>query len=155
PDFLRGGVNGDLDPPHAPRLVASGGACARTGGDVVTINDAHCHFFSPQFFGALARQQLVTPAAPSAVAAASASESYRELQWADRIAADAVADRWIAALDAHGVSRAVLIASVAGDEGSVAEAVARHPSRFVGFFMLDASAPDAVERARRAIDELQ
>ena len=118
------------------------------------INDAHCHFFSPQFFGTLARQQLAMRAAPSALVAASASEIYRELQWDDPAAADALADRWVAELDRHGVNRAVLIASVPGDEASVAEAVTHHPSRFVGFFMLDPSASDAVERARRAIDDL-
>ena len=119
------------------------------------INDAHCHFFSPQFFGALARQQLAMRAAPSALVAASASEIYRELQWDDPVAANALADRWIAELDRHGVNRTVLIASVPGDEASVGEALARHPSRFVGFFMLDPSATDALERARRAIDELR
>jgi len=119
------------------------------------INDAHCHFFSPQFFGALARQQLAMRAAPSAVVAASASEICRELQWDDPVAADTLADRWIAELDRHGVNRAALIASVPGDEPSVGEAVARHPSRFVGFFMLDPSATDASERARRALDELR
>ena len=118
------------------------------------INDAHCHFFSPQFFGALARQQLAMRAAPSAMVAASASEICRELEWDDPVAVDMLADRWLAELDRHGVNRSVLIASVPGDEPSVAEAVARHPSRFVGFFMLDPSATDAVERARRAIDEL-
>jgi predicted TIM-barrel fold metal-dependent hydrolase len=55
-------------------------------------------------------------------------------------------------LDAHGVDRAALIASVPGDEASVGEAVARHPGRFVGLFMLDAGAPDAVERARHALE---
>jgi uncharacterized protein len=118
------------------------------------INDAHCHFFSPQFFGALARQQLAMRVAPSAMVAASASEICRELQWDDPVSAETLADRWVAELDRHGVNRAVLIASVPGDEASVAEAVAYHPSRFVGFFMLDPSASDAVERARRAIDEL-
>jgi len=118
------------------------------------INDAHCHFFSPQFFGTLARQRLAMRAAPGAMGAASASEIYRELQWDDPVAADTLADRWVAELDRHGVNRAVLIASVPGDEASVADAVAHHPSRFVGFFMLDPSAADAVERARRAVDEL-
>jgi len=118
------------------------------------INDAHCHFFSPQFFGTLARQQLAMRAAPSAVVAASASEIYRELNWDDPLAAETLADRWVTELDRHGVNRAVLIASVPDDETSVAEAVASHPSRFVGFFMLDPSATDASERARRAIDEL-
>jgi uncharacterized protein len=121
----------------------------------VTINDAHCHFFSSEFFGALARQRLAMPAAPSAMVAASASEISRELQWDDPVAADALADRWVTELDAHGVRRAAVIASVPGDEASVAEAVARHPTRLVGFFMLDISAPDAADRARRAIDELR
>ena len=118
------------------------------------INDAHCHFFSPQFFGTLARQQLAMRAASSAMVAVSASEIYRELGWDDPVAADTLADRWVAELDRHGVTRTVLIASVPGDETSVAEAAARHPSRFVGFFMLDPSATDAVVCARRAIDEL-
>ena len=118
------------------------------------INDAHCHFFSPQFFGTLARQQLAMRAAPSAMVAASASEIYRELQWDDPVAVHTLADRWVAELGRHDVNRTVLIASVPGDEPSVAEAVARHPSRFVGFFMLDPTATDASDRVRRAIDEL-
>lgn len=113
----------------------------------MTINDAHCHFFSPQFFGVLARQRGRTPVQ-------SASDICRELQWDDPVTADTLADRWLAELDAHGVNRAALIASVPGDEASVAEAVAHHPSRFVGFFMVDPAAADAAERARRAIDEL-
>jgi hypothetical protein len=87
--------------------------------------------------------------------AASASEISRELQWDDPVAADVLADRWVTELDAHGVRRAAVIASVPGDEPSVAEAVARHPTRLVGFFMLDISAPDAADRARRAIHELR
>ena len=114
----------------------------------MTINDAHCHFFSAQFFNTLARQR---PASPEQDAA----DVCRELKWDDPGTADALADRWIAELDAHGVSRAALIASVPGDEASVAEAVAHHPTRLVGFFMVDPSAPDAGDRVRHAIDELQ
>ncbi len=57
-------------------------------------------------------------------------------------------------MDAQGVGRAALIASVPGDEASVGTAVARHPDRFVGFFMLDPSADDAVERARNAMETM-
>jgi predicted TIM-barrel fold metal-dependent hydrolase len=142
-----------VDHAHAAFRAAAGRASARTDGDVV-INDAHCHFFSPQFFGTLARQQLAMRAAPSAMVATSASEIYRELQWDDPVGAEALTNRWIAELDRHGVNRAALIASVPGDETSVAEAVAHYPSRFVGFFMLDPSATDAVERAQRALDDL-
>jgi predicted TIM-barrel fold metal-dependent hydrolase len=57
-----------------------------------------------------------------------------------------------AELDRHGVSRAALIASVPGDAASVAEAVRRHPQRFVGFFMVDPTQPDAEAAAAQAID---
>jgi predicted TIM-barrel fold metal-dependent hydrolase len=121
----------------------------------VIINDAHCHFFSPQFFATLGRQRATpetdsrNPARPP-----SASDICRELNWDDPVSPEALAHRWIAELDAHGVTRAALIASLAGDEESVAAAVARHPARLVGFFMVDPSAADATERARHAITKL-
>jgi len=52
------------------------------------------------------------------------------------------------------VRRAAIIASRPGDESSVAAAVARHPNRFTGFFMVDPGAGDAVQRTRRALTEL-
>jgi hypothetical protein len=107
------------------------------------INDAHCHFFSTGFFTALVRQRTGGTADLAAL--------YRELQWDDPGTPEALADRWVAALDAGGARRAALIASVPGDAGSVAAAVGRHPARFVGFFMVDPSAADAVEGARRAL----
>jgi len=114
----------------------------------VTINDAHCHFFSSQFFSTLARQRPLLPDQEP-------PDICRELKWDEPGTADALADRWVAELDTHGVSRAALIASVPGDEASVAEAVAHHPTRLVGFFMVDPSAADAADRVRHAIDELQ
>ena len=66
---------------------------------------------------------------------------------------DALADWWIAELDKHHVARAALIASIPGDEESVAAAIARHPSRLVGFFMLNPSTADAAERLSRALDD--
>lgn len=111
------------------------------------INDAHCHFFSSVFFDALGRQRGRTPPQPAA-------ELLRELQWDDPGPPEALADRWVRELDAAGVRSAALIASVPGDEASVAAAAARHPSRIVGFFMLDPSASDAPERARHARADL-
>jgi hypothetical protein len=108
------------------------------------INDAHCHFFSATFFAALGRQR----------GAGDATSLCGELHWEAPGSPEALADRWIRELDAHRVARAALIASVPGDEASVAAAAARHPSRVVGFFMLDPSAPDAPERARRALTDL-
>jgi predicted TIM-barrel fold metal-dependent hydrolase len=111
------------------------------------LADAHCHFFSSRFFSVLGTQRgTPTPAAAAAICA--------ELQWDDPGTPEALADRWAAELDRHGVDRAVLIASVPGDETSVGAAVARHPSRFVGFFMLDPTAADASERTHRALTEL-
>lgn len=68
------------------------------------------------------------------------------LGWDDPGTPEALGDRWQAELGLHGVARAALIASIAGDESSVAAAVARHPSRFVGFFMFNPAAGDV--RAR-------
>jgi predicted TIM-barrel fold metal-dependent hydrolase len=48
----------------------------------------------------------------------------------------------------------MLIASVPGDEASVAAAVSAHPDRFVGAFMFDPAAPDADARLERAFVEL-
>ena len=111
------------------------------------INDAHCHFLSTNFFGTLARQRT------EAGRKACPDDLYQELGWDEPATPELLADRWVQEMDACGVQRATLIASVPGDEGSVAVAVARHPSRMVGFFMLDPSADDAVARTRRALTE--
>ena len=110
------------------------------------VHDAHCHFFSAGFFAALGRD----PAAPAA--GEPASELPARLGWDPPGAPAALADRWVAELDRHGVTRAAVMASVPGDEGSVAEAAARHPSRLAGLFMLDPTAPGAAERARRGFE---
>src|SRR5947208_2145970 len=106
------------------------------------MNDAHCHFFSETFLASLAGQRGRSERA---------NDLARELGWEPPADAADLSDRWVRELDTFGVDRAALIASVPGDEGAVAGAVARHPLRFVGFFMLDPSAPDAPERARAAI----
>jgi uncharacterized protein len=109
-----------------------------------TLNDAHCHFFSEGFFSALAYQRGRSE---------SPSDLTNELGWEAPGPARNVADRWVRELDEHGVSRAAIIGSVSRDEAMVAEAVAQHPSRLVGFFMVDPSAADAVERTRRGLSE--
>ena len=109
------------------------------------LNDSHCHFFSSQFFSTLSRQRGRNDTVQSLCL---------ELQWDDPGTPEALADRWVRELDAHGVARASLIASVPGDEASVAAAVSRHPDRFVGFFMVDPSADGAVERVTHAVATL-
>lgn len=112
----------------------------------MTINDSHCHFFSARFLEALGREKHGGQVAASRVAA--------ELGWEPPGSAAELADRWAAELDRNHVGRATLIASVPGDEESVAAARARHPGRFVGFFVMNPLAPDAVDRARHAFHTL-
>ena len=99
------------------------------------INDAHCHFFSTTFFAALGGDAAVTT-----------------LGWDAPGTAEALADRWVAELDRARVSRAALMASIPGDAASVETAVGRHPDRFVGFFMVDPTRPEAPINAAEAID---
>jgi uncharacterized protein len=109
------------------------------------LNDSHCHFFSAQFFSALSRQRGRYDTVEGLC---------RELQWDDPGAPTSLADRWVRELDANGVARSALIASVPGDEASVAAAVSRHPDRFIGFFMVDPSAEQAVELVTNAVSTL-
>lgn len=111
------------------------------------MNDAHCHFFSSTFFEALARQKADAAAGNPAVALP------KLLGWDPPGTPDELADRWIKELNVSGVGRVALIASVPGDEASVAAAVRRHPTRFVGFFMVDPTQPGAGDRVRWAIVE--
>jgi predicted TIM-barrel fold metal-dependent hydrolase len=108
------------------------------------VADAHCHFFSAGFFRALGHEAGV-PAAAEALPA--------RLDWEAPGSDDALADRWVAELDRHAVTRAMVIASVPGDELSVASAVARHPRRLVGAFMINPAATDAPVRLERAFAE--
>ena len=110
------------------------------------INDSHCHFFSETFFSALGRQR------PSG-AQQSAAGVVSELGWDFPGSPEDLADRWARELDHSSVSRAVLIASVPGDEASVGRAVQRHPSKFVGFAMVDPTAPDGAARSEAALRE--
>lgn len=107
------------------------------------ICDAHCHFFSETFFRTLGTQKGWPPSDAGQLALAA-------LGWDAPGPTRTLADRWVRELDAAGVHRTGLIASVPGDEHSVAEAVAAHPGRFVGYFMFDPSGADARERLERA-----
>jgi hypothetical protein len=104
------------------------------------ICDAHVHFFSPTFFATLAAQRHVATV-----------DALRHLGWDDPVSTKALADRWDGELDSQGVSRAALIASVPGDEASVASALEHHPTRFVGYFMLDPTKEDAENRVVDAL----
>jgi predicted TIM-barrel fold metal-dependent hydrolase len=109
----------------------------------LAIADAHCHFFSRGFFAALGRESGL------------GGEVTSRLGWEAPGSDEALADRWVADMDAHGVVRTMLIASLPGDEDSVAAAVRRHPSRLVGAFMFHPGAPHAADRLSRALGDLR
>jgi predicted TIM-barrel fold metal-dependent hydrolase len=114
----------------------------------MSVHDVHCHFFSTRFFEALgAEKHRETPGVRAESVA-------RELGWDAPGDDAALADRWARELEQNRVTRAALIASVPGDEESVARAVRQHPARFVGFFVINPLAPDAAERARHAFGTL-
>jgi uncharacterized protein len=108
-----------------------------------TTNDSHCHFFSSRFLELLAADGR----SGDAIAAT--------LGWDPPGTTQDLADRWVAELDRGQVARAALIASIPGDEASVADAVARHPNRLVGCFMHNPAAPGAEAQLARSLAELK
>src|SRR5581483_7240448 len=111
----------------------------------MAVNDAHCHFFSTRFFAALGRALGDDSPAPE-------RRPLERLGWDPPGTPEQLADRWAAELDAHGVARAALIASAPGDAVSVAAAVRRHPTRFVGAFMVDPTEGGAAAKAAEVLD---
>jgi uncharacterized protein len=114
---------------------------AQTPWGELPIQDAHIHFFTHKFYSALAQQKK------AADAEALAPLLNFEIPLPDPIA---LANHWAAELTRFNVQRAALIASMPGDEDSVAVSVAAHPDRFYGYFMLDPTQPDALARVKRA-----
>ena len=100
------------------------------------LNDAHCHFFSTPFFTALGGDAAL-----------------KKLEWDAPGTADALADRWVAELDKHHVTRAALIASIPGDAPSVAAAMTKHRGRFVSYFMVDPTEATAPVSTAAALDQ--
>ena len=104
------------------------------------ISDAHAHFFSKRFFDALASQ-----------AGKTAAQVTETLGWVAPPEDPAqLACQWAAELDRYGVARSALIASIPGDEASVAAALTACPGRFFGYFMFNPLEPDAAGRAHAA-----
>jgi uncharacterized protein len=97
--------------------------------------------------------ELVSQALPDLPETGRAAAVSRRIGWDDPGSAEELADRWAAEMDRHRVSRAALIASIPGDEASVAAAVHRHPTRFVGFFMFNPMQGDNQRRLFRSLGE--
>lgn len=107
----------------------------------IPVRDAHVHFFSQHFFGALA-----------ALKGTPDVDIPHALGWEPPAPDPAkFAERWVAELDRHGVSSAAIIASVPGDEDSVAAAVSAFPTRFHGYFLMDPTVADAPAQVEAAL----
>ena len=80
------------------------------------VCDVHCHFFSSRFLEILAKDRRdIAPGDHAAVISTL-------LGWEPPGPPGALADRWVAELDRHHLARAAVIASIPGDEESVATA---------------------------------
>lgn len=118
-------------------------------GEIAVI-DAHAHFFSHRFFAALAGE-LPDPPSEAELVPALQGRLPWEFPEADPVH---LGKRWVAEMDRHGISRMVLIASVPGDEDSVAAAARAFPGRIIPYFMLNPTMGDAPTRAHRAFADL-
>ncbi|MBI3427185.1 MAG: amidohydrolase [Acidobacteria bacterium] len=113
--------------------------------------DAHAHFFSQRFLETLISQSPALRSEPDPLARAAALTGWA-LPPADPAA---LATIWKDELDRHEIAAALLMASVPGDEESIAAAVAAYPDRIFGGFFLNPTQPDVEARVRRALDELK
>ena len=100
----------------------------------LALADAHVHFFSYRFFASLKVGQALPPG----------NTPIESLGW-DLPPEDpaALARRWCAELDRHGVAQAALIASTPSDEASVLAAKAACPGRFFAYAMVNPAAENA------------
>lgn len=115
------------------------------------ILDAHAHFFSQRFLETLINQSPALSQEADPLARAATLTGWT-LPPADPAA---LATIWKDELDRHEIAAAMLMASVPGDEDSIAAAVAAYPERIFGGFFLNPMQPDAEARVRRALDELK
>jgi len=102
------------------------------------LEDAHLHFFSKGVLAFYGRQveALKDELDPAAAAAAQLGLE------APAAEPEALAARWIAELDRHGVSRAALFGSAPGEQSTVARAARAFPDRLLPFQMLNPRGAD-------------
>ena len=121
----------------------------QTGYGELRVIDAHVHFFSHQFFESFlrSRKRQFPEQDPQSL--------LQRLGWeVPPPEPAALARRWVAELDRHGVEQAVLLGSIMDDEESVASAVHAFPERFIGFIRVDPTRPDAAQQVRHAVERL-
>ena len=103
------------------------------------VKDAHCHFFSANFFKILGAQAGLETDDGLAVV--------KSLDWDHPGTERDLSERWIQELDKNNVVQAALISSIPGDETSVATAVNLFPERIIGAFMVNPAQEDVVKLA--------
>jgi len=111
----------------------------------MSIFDSHLHFFSRDFFVAMARQKDLS---------ANVEQILHDLAQRAKIELPPVEvqahfNRWLAELDRYGVERAVAFASLPEEAAAVAEAVKNSNGRLVGFCMVNPQAEGAVQRVHK------
>ncbi len=116
----------------------------------IPVIDAHAHFFSHRFFATLGKE---LPEPPSEAGLYATLGNRIPWEFPDTDPAS-LGNRWVAEMDRHGIRRMVLIASVPGDEESVAAASRAHPDRIIAYFLLNPTSDDAPSRVKRAFAEL-
>jgi predicted TIM-barrel fold metal-dependent hydrolase len=102
------------------------------------IEDAHLHFFSKGVLAFYARQVDALKDALDPAAAAAAQIGI-EVPAAEP---EALAGRWIAEMDRHGVARAALFGSAPGEQSTVTRAARAFPDRLLPFQMLNPRGAD-------------
>jgi predicted TIM-barrel fold metal-dependent hydrolase len=115
----------------------------------MSIFDSHLHFFSRDFFAAMARQK--DPAANvDQVLADLALRAKIELPPGEVLSH---LQHWLNELDWYGVERAVVFASLPEEAAAVAEAVKNSNVRLVGFCMVHPKMEGAVHRVHALAHE--
>ena len=103
------------------------------------VCDTHCHFFSGRFLELLTQGTRRSPA----IGLPPSRRSSDGIRLARPRSSPTAG--WPSSIATRS-RRAALIASMPGDEASVRTAVARHPTRLVGFFMFNPAAGDVLAR---------
>ncbi len=116
----------------------------------MSIFDSHLHFFSRDFFAAMARQKdpaanvnhVLNDLASRAKIELPASEVLSHLK------------RWLDELDRYGVERSVVFASLPEEAAAVAEAVRNSNGRLAGFCMINPKMEGAAQRVHTLAKDL-
>ncbi|MBV8817697.1 MAG: amidohydrolase family protein, partial [Acidobacteriaceae bacterium] len=105
------------------------------------VADAHVHFLSHHFFSTLAGEKRTD-----------VSLLGEQLDW--RLPASdpaQLAALWVEEMDRYGVTSAAIIGSVHGDAASVMGAVARYPTRFRAYTMVNPLVPGEPDLVKTAL----